>query len=82
MAAVMPAKKLTATGIIISWDPRGYAFARTSDGTAFYLGGPELRRAGVRRLEIGDRVLFEKRLATTGRAPWGANIRVLPEVTT
>jgi hypothetical protein len=63
-------------GKIVSWDRRGFAFARTGDGVRFFLGPVELAKAGVQRLDIGDRVRFETRLAVGKRAPWGTNIEV------
>jgi hypothetical protein len=66
-------------GKIISWDRRGFAFAQTADGRRFFVGGRELRLAGIRRLEIGELVRFETRLATAGRAPWGTKIHVLSD---
>jgi hypothetical protein len=58
-------------------DRRGFAFAQTGDGVRFFLGRLELAKAGVRHLDIGDRVRFETRLPTArGRAPWGTNIEV------
>jgi hypothetical protein len=64
-------------GRVISWDRRGFAFAQIADGRRFFVGGRELRLAGIARLDIGELVRFETRLATAGRAPWGANIRVV-----
>jgi cold shock CspA family protein len=64
-------------GEIDRWDRRGgFAFARTADGVRFYLGPLELSRAGIKRLDIGQRVRFETRLAVGRRAPWGTNIEV------
>ena len=65
-------------GKIDCWDRRGgFAFAQTADGTRFFLSALELSRAGIQRLDIGDRVRFVKRLATArGRAPWGVNVEV------
>jgi cold shock CspA family protein len=51
-------------GKIVAWDRRGFAFAQTGDGTRFFLGALELSRAGIRRLDVGQRVRFEIRLAT------------------
>ena len=62
---------------IVSWHRRGFAFAQTGDGTKFFLGALELSRAGIRRLDVGQRVRFEKHPATArGLAPWGTNIEV------
>ena len=65
-------------GKIDCWDRRGgFAFARTADGTRFYIGPAELAKAGIQHLDIGDRVRFQTRLPTArGRAPWGTNIEV------
>jgi len=64
-------------GKIVSWDRRGgFAFAQTGDGTKFFLGALELSRAGIRRLDVGQRVRFQTRLAVGRRAPWGTNIEV------
>ena len=63
-------------GTVISWDRRGFAFAQTADGRRFFVGGRELRLAGIQRLDVGQRVFFETRLASAGRAPWGTNIEI------
>ena len=63
-------------GKIDCWDRRGFAFARTADGTRFFLGPIELAKAGIQRLDIGDRVRFVTRLALGRRAPWGVNIEI------
>ena len=51
-------------GKIVLWDRRGFAFAQTGDGTRFFLAALELSRAGIRRLDVGQRVRFEKHPAT------------------
>jgi len=65
-------------GKIDCWDRRGgFAFARTADGTRFFLAAVELSRAGIQRLDVGQRVRFEKHPATArGQSPWGTNIEV------
>jgi cold shock CspA family protein len=75
--AIDTAMRELVVGKVISWDRRGFAFAQTADGRRFFVGGRELRLAGIQRLEIGELVRFETRLATAGRAPWGTNIRVV-----
>jgi len=39
-------------------------------------GAAEVVRAGLVRLEIGSRLVFEKRKSTHGRKPWAARIRL------
>jgi cold shock CspA family protein len=64
-------------GKIDCWNHRGgFAFAKTGDGTRFFLPAAELARAGVQRLDIGDRVRFETREAVGRRAPWGTKIEL------
>jgi len=65
-------------GKIDCWDHRGgFAFAQTADGVRFFLSALELSRAGIQRLDVGQRVRFEKHAATArGLAPWGTNIEV------
>jgi cold shock CspA family protein len=67
-------------GTVVSWSGR-YGFVRPdSGGSDVYLGGGELVRAGLARLEIGSRICFEIRKATDGRKPgrkpWAARIRL------
>jgi cold shock CspA family protein len=71
------AMREVVVGKIDCWDCRGgFAFARSADGVRFFLPAAELAKAGVQRLDIGDRVQFETRLAVGRRAPWGTNIEV------
>ena len=64
-------------GKIDCWDRRGgFAFARTADGTRFFLGPIELAKAGIQRLDIGDRVRFVTRLAVGRRAPWAVGVEI------
>jgi cold shock CspA family protein len=63
-------------GTVISWNGR-YAFARLDrNGSDVYLGAPQLARANISRLEIGQRICFEVRPGTEGRRPWARNIRL------
>jgi len=64
-------------GKIDCWDRRGgFAFAQIGDGTRFFLSALELSRAGIQRLDVGDRVRFVTRMAEGRRAPWGTNIEI------
>jgi cold shock CspA family protein len=65
-------------GTVIFWSGR-FGFARLDRGgsTDIYLGAPQLFRANIPRLEIGQRLCFEVRKGTDGRRPWAARIRVL-----
>jgi cold shock CspA family protein len=61
---------------VVSWNGR-YAFARLDrDGQDVYLGAPQLARAGIERLKIGQQLRFEVRPGTDGRKPWAARIRL------
>jgi cold shock CspA family protein len=63
-------------GTVIWFDGRR-GFARPDRGNRdIYLGAPELARAGIKRLDVGQRVCFEVRKATHGRRPWAARIRL------
>jgi cold shock CspA family protein len=62
---------------VVSWNGR-YAFARLDrDGSDVYVGAPQLARAKIAWLEIGQRLCFEVRLASDDkRRPWAARIRL------
>jgi len=63
-------------GTVIFWDGR-FGWARVdAGGSDVYLGAAEVVRAGLVRLEIGSRLVFEKRKSTHGRKPWAARIRL------
>ena len=66
-------------GTVISYNGR-FAFARLDpDGRDVFIGGAELARAGIPRLEVGARVSLEVRKSTGNRKPWAWNIRVVSE---
>jgi cold shock CspA family protein len=66
---------------VVSYNGR-FAFARLDrDGKDVFIGGAELARAGIPRLEIGARVSFEVRKSTGNRKPWAWKIRVVSEPT-
>jgi cold shock CspA family protein len=60
---------------VVFWNNR-FGFARTDRGGQVYIGAAELARAGIARLEIGERIFFEVRPATHKRKPWAARIRL------
>ena len=62
-------------GTVVSWDGR-YAFARLDDGSDVYVGAPQLARAKIAWLEIGQRLCFEVRPGSHKRRPWAAKIRL------
>jgi cold shock CspA family protein len=63
-------------GTVLFWNGR-YGWARVDrGGPDVYLGVPELDRAGIKRLEVGQRLTFEIRKATHGRKPWAMRIRL------
>ena len=65
-------------GTVLFWSLR-YGWARCDrTNSDVYLGPRELTRAGIERLEVGQRIRFEPRPATHGRKPWAANIRAEP----
>jgi cold shock CspA family protein len=56
-----------------------FAWARADrGGPDIYISNSQLSRAGIARLEIGQRLCFEVRPGTDGRKPWARNIRKLP----
>jgi cold shock CspA family protein len=61
---------------VVFWNGR-FGFARVDRGGQVYLGAAELVRAGITRVETGQRIRFEVRKASHKRKPWAANIRVL-----
>ena len=61
---------------VVSWNGR-YAFARLDrDGSDVYVGAPQLARANIAWLEIGQRLCFQVRPPSDGRRPWAARIRL------
>jgi cold shock CspA family protein len=63
---------------VVSWNGR-YAFARLDrNGSDVYVGAPQLARAKIAWLEIGQRLCFEVCKGTDGRRPWARNIRKTP----
>jgi cold shock CspA family protein len=70
-----PAEPELDLGTVIFWNWR-YGFAHADRGMDVYLGPAELARAGIERLEVGQRIRFETRKATHGRKPWAARIRL------
>jgi cold shock CspA family protein len=66
------------TGVVLFWNGR-FGWARVDrGGSDVYLGAAEVVRAGLVRLEVGSRLVFERRKSTHGRKPWAANIRLEP----
>jgi cold shock CspA family protein len=63
-------------GTVLFWNGR-FGWARVDrGGSDVYLGAAEVVRAGLVRLEVGSRLVFERRKSTHGRKPWAAKIRL------
>jgi cold shock CspA family protein len=61
----------------VLWFDGKFGWARIDGGGRdVYLGKTELLRAGIKRLEIGTRLVFQVRKSTHGRKPWAARIRL------
>ena len=63
-------------GTVIFWSWRG-GWARVDrGGSDVYLGPGEIARAGIERLEVGQRIRFETRQDKHGCKPWARRIRL------
>jgi cold shock CspA family protein len=63
-------------GTVISYNGR-YAFVRPDrGGPDIYCGTPQLLKARIDYLKVGERVCFEARPASNNRRPWATRIRL------
>ncbi|HEY7229178.1 MAG TPA: cold shock domain-containing protein [Pseudolabrys sp.] len=69
------------TGVIKFWNGfKGFGFIAPSNfGPDVFLHRSALDRAGIESLQSGDRVSFETRIDTRGKAPMAVNIAVLKD---
>jgi len=72
-AMPMPARNV---GTVVRWSG-DYGFVRTDNGGEFFIGHRDLLRYGIRRVAVGQRLLFDPARDGLGRAPRAVNIRVV-----